>query len=516
MTASSPVYGWHGQTGAYLDGESGLLKMGARYYAPCIGRFLSRDPSGFAAGTNLYSFCLDDPIDFFDPNGCEGIDLNSALWQGIGLADGMDKQLGKLHLPGLMPSGIPGALVGAHNSFRDWGTATGDTKVSADDTWNAGKWAGANFANATFAVAGPVIAGMRALGAAEEAARAASRIGCFVAGTEVQMADGSHKPIEEVQAGDEVVSRDERAGKTTLLPATVTTAATSGSRQGEEVRLDLDLSRGENTCVETRILPASQVVQLVNGTSRPAGQLRPGDQVRMRGSRVGVVQHNVSVRSAHACELHGLEGEQNVRHRVLATIRRQVDTTLWLSTDTERLTTTPEHPFFVHGKGWVAAVRLHAGDALETLSGKLIQVKGVEAHPEKQVVYNFEVEGVHNYFVGKDRLLVHNMGEDCIPEIARTIGIVERDGDVVRIIGTGPKGDIEVVANMRREGSTIIFSKAHIDGPGAGQMGIRELGEFARQFGRQEDAGEIIIEGAKRTTGARPGHIPRPFKFKIY
>ena len=41
--------------------------MGARYYTPALGRFLSRDPSGFAAGTNLSAFCLGDPVNFFDP-----------------------------------------------------------------------------------------------------------------------------------------------------------------------------------------------------------------------------------------------------------------------------------------------------------------------------------------------------------------------------------------------------------------------------------------------------------------
>ena len=37
---------------------------------------------------------------------------------------------------------------------------------------------------------------------------------CFAAGTQVQMADGSTKPIEEVKEGDAVLSRDEASGKT--------------------------------------------------------------------------------------------------------------------------------------------------------------------------------------------------------------------------------------------------------------------------------------------------------------
>ncbi len=102
-----------------------------------------------------------------------------------------------------------------------------------------------------------------------------------------------------------------------------------------------------------------------------------------------------------------------------------------------------------------------------------------------------------------------------LAEGARAVAIVERDGNVVRIVGRGPKGSIEVITSMRREGNRIILSGTHIDGPGAGKLGIRELGEFARQFARQEGVEEIVVEGAKRTTGARPGHVPRPFIFKV-
>jgi uncharacterized protein RhaS with RHS repeats len=44
--------------------------MGLRFYAPGLGRFLSRDPSGFTAGANLYAYCAGDPINFFDATGC--------------------------------------------------------------------------------------------------------------------------------------------------------------------------------------------------------------------------------------------------------------------------------------------------------------------------------------------------------------------------------------------------------------------------------------------------------------
>ena len=75
-------FGYKGQTGAYADSESGLLLMGCRYYAPYVGRFLSRDPSGFGAGANLYGFCMADPVNFFDASGRFPLS-NKGLWSGI-------------------------------------------------------------------------------------------------------------------------------------------------------------------------------------------------------------------------------------------------------------------------------------------------------------------------------------------------------------------------------------------------------------------------------------------------
>jgi RHS repeat-associated protein len=49
----------------------GLYLMGARYYNPATGTFISQDPISFAGGTtDLYQFVNDDPVDLNDPTGC--------------------------------------------------------------------------------------------------------------------------------------------------------------------------------------------------------------------------------------------------------------------------------------------------------------------------------------------------------------------------------------------------------------------------------------------------------------
>ena len=58
-------------TGREYDQETGLYSYRARYYDSRIGRFLSRDPVGYSAGLNLYSYVGNNPLTFVDPLGWE-------------------------------------------------------------------------------------------------------------------------------------------------------------------------------------------------------------------------------------------------------------------------------------------------------------------------------------------------------------------------------------------------------------------------------------------------------------
>ncbi len=55
--------------GRRYDAETGLYYVRARYYDPDLGRFLSRDPLGYAAGANLYLYAGGNPAAYTDPDG---------------------------------------------------------------------------------------------------------------------------------------------------------------------------------------------------------------------------------------------------------------------------------------------------------------------------------------------------------------------------------------------------------------------------------------------------------------
>jgi RHS repeat-associated protein len=61
-----------GFAGGLHDQDTNLIRFAARDYDPAIGRWTAKDPIDFAGGdTNLYGYCLDDPINWLDYEGLD-------------------------------------------------------------------------------------------------------------------------------------------------------------------------------------------------------------------------------------------------------------------------------------------------------------------------------------------------------------------------------------------------------------------------------------------------------------
>ena len=71
--STGSLWGWNARWGCYFDRAVGTYHMGAREYAPGMGRFLERDPIGFAGGMNPYAYCGGNPVGAADP---EGLKIN--------------------------------------------------------------------------------------------------------------------------------------------------------------------------------------------------------------------------------------------------------------------------------------------------------------------------------------------------------------------------------------------------------------------------------------------------------
>ena len=69
---TNPGFQPFGFAGGLYDHQTGLVRFGARDYDPEVGRWLSRDPSGFDGSlSNLYAYVDFEPINWSDPDGFE-------------------------------------------------------------------------------------------------------------------------------------------------------------------------------------------------------------------------------------------------------------------------------------------------------------------------------------------------------------------------------------------------------------------------------------------------------------
>lgn len=70
LVDSNPGFTPFGFAGGLHDPDTGLVRFGARDYAPELGRFTAKDPIGFGGdSTNLYLYAGADPVNFIDPSG---------------------------------------------------------------------------------------------------------------------------------------------------------------------------------------------------------------------------------------------------------------------------------------------------------------------------------------------------------------------------------------------------------------------------------------------------------------
>lgn len=78
VSDTNPGFQPFGFAGGLVDRQTGLVRFGARDYNAEVGRWMAKDPIGFAGGdANLYAYGINDPVNLIDPQGncgCSSID----------------------------------------------------------------------------------------------------------------------------------------------------------------------------------------------------------------------------------------------------------------------------------------------------------------------------------------------------------------------------------------------------------------------------------------------------------
>ena len=88
-------------------------------------------------------------------------------------------------------------------------------------------------------------------------------------------------------------------------------------------------------------------------------------------------------------------------------------------------------------------------------------------------------------------------------------------GEVVTVVIDVPGATIMVMGELQDLGNGLVVERAHlsISPPHAGVLTRRTMGVIADRLLEDTGYAFLVVRGAARTTGARPGHIPREFRF---
>lgn len=153
--------------------------------------------------------------------------------------------------------------------------------------------------------------------------------------------------------------------------------------------------------------------------------------------------------------------------KVTNVFRNTTNILIEVVTEHDNIQATMEHPFYVEGEGYVAARDLTIGDRLRSISGEIVKVLKINIInlQEEVIVYNFEVEGLNNYYVAEDGILVHNKCRKLRQPRKNVVSKdIQPDGSVKYKLKTKAGKEFEITYN--KDGYPIFddFAKVGADG----------------------------------------------------
>ena len=157
---------------------------------------------------------------------------------------------------------------------------------------------------------------------------------------------------------------------------------------------------------------------------------------------------------------------------VVQTFRNETEEWVHITVNGEKITCTPEHPFYVPQKGWTSVIDLRAGDILVMLNGEYVVVELVqhELLESPETTYNFEVKDFHTYYVGEENIVMAQVHfyEDTphlqayflpvVNEVKRKCYQRDKDGNLIKEIKKDRNGkDKEVPILLRDKNGEMVY-----------------------------------------------------------
>jgi hypothetical protein len=156
----------------------------------------------------------------------------------------------------------------------------------------------------------------------------------------------------------------------------------------------------------------------------------------------------------------------------------------------ETITATDEHPFYVDGYGWVNAADLVVGQEVDGSDGKHLTVIANDDYKavDGVVVYNFEVDGDHTYFVADGQ------GEESWAWVHNACVTTNRVN--------GLQAQSDLASRLRAAGHNVVAENVLVRTP----LGRREIDivieRGGRYYGIEAKSGDAIRGLAQRAKDA--------------
>jgi hypothetical protein len=95
------------------------------------------------------------------------------------------------------------------------------------------------------------------------------------------------------------------------------------------------------------------------------------------------------------------------------------------------------------------------------------------------------------------------------------VEILLDENDTINAIVSVPQVSVEIIATIKREGDTIWLGALHLERLTGGPVDRRNIELLCAELCRYYQADNLVIQGARRTTGRSAGSIPRTIRYKV-
>ena len=272
-TDTNPGFQPFGFAGGLYDPDTGLVRFGHRDYDPGTGRWTTGDPIGILGGdTNFLAYAGNDPVNYVDRDGLRPLDEYrhvdpvSGRWVNPPDMEGLfQAQLDILSLA----TGV-GEFAALGKAALRGGMSWWLKRKASKEAIEGGIELAGGICKSVWGKVGGAVSGA-SKGVPKCPGGVCGKGICFVAGTPVATKDGP-KPIEEVEEGDLVLSRNEETGEVGYRPVV-------GTFVNHDKRvIELHVVDGEDSPSTLGVTPEHPFWVVEKGWVQ-AGDLLPGDEL---------------------------------------------------------------------------------------------------------------------------------------------------------------------------------------------------------------------------------------------